>query len=219
MARVLIEVPTYDGRIAPCTWESLWRLDRGGHEVDCRPKEGYGVAMARNRMASDALDGGYDWLLMVDNDVSLPQDALTDLMSHDVPVALGWYLNRYARGGGRMSCLYRDVEAWEAYDAATLFRMANAGQRLVRVRGGGMGCALVRADVFRRLPFPWFRWDDYGRPERRVASAYDAVDGIAATGEDIAFCDLLRDHGIPMHADPRVACGHEFREVRWPSAT
>lgn len=30
--RILIEVPTYDGRISQATSESLWRLDRCGHE-------------------------------------------------------------------------------------------------------------------------------------------------------------------------------------------
>jgi hypothetical protein len=38
--RILIEVPTYDGRISQATSESLWRLDTGGHEVDYRPRTG-----------------------------------------------------------------------------------------------------------------------------------------------------------------------------------
>lgn len=216
MTRVLVGIPTFDGRVGRSTWESLWRLDRAGCEVDCIAKAGYGVAMARNRIASDALDGGYDWLLMVDDDVSLPRDALANLLSHDVDVCMGWYLNRYAIGGGRLACLFRDTPSLTMYTARELLVMRDSGTHLVRVRGGGMGCCLVRASVLRGLPFPWFAWTDHGRPERSLPDAYACTDGIASTGEDVAFCELLRRGGIPIHADARVACGHEFREVRWP---
>ena len=188
LTRVLVGIPTFDGRVGRSTWESLWRLDRAGCEVDCIAKTGYGVAMARNRIASDALDGG----------------------------CMGWYLNRYAIGGGRLACLFKDTPSLTMYTARELLVMRDSGTHLVRVRGGGMGCCLVRASVLRGLPFPWFAWTDHGRPERSLPDAYACTDGIAATGEDVAFCELLRRSGIPIHADARVACGHEFREVRWP---
>ena len=68
--RILIEVPTYDGRISQATSESLWRLDKCGHEIDYKPRTGYGCDMARNRIAADALSARYDHVLMVDNDIA-----------------------------------------------------------------------------------------------------------------------------------------------------
>ena len=103
--RILIEVPTYDGRISQATSESLWRLDTCGHEVDYRPRQGYGCAMARNRIAADALNAHYDFVLMVDNDIALPPDALSRLLGHDCDFALGYYLKRYARGESRLTTL------------------------------------------------------------------------------------------------------------------
>lgn len=214
--RVLIEVPTYDGRIAPCTSESLWRLDRAGCEVDYRPRQGYGCAMARNRIAADALNAGYDYVLMVDNDIALPRDALANLMEHRVSVVMGYYLNRYARGERRLTTLYRIAPTWDMYDAGELRRLREEGQTLLRVKGGGMGCCLISSDVFRMLPFPWFEWTDESREPMDAEDAYGCRDAFQSGGEDINFCNLLRQNGIPVHADTRVACGHEFREVLWP---
>lgn len=215
--RILIEVPTYDGRISQATSQSLWTLDRGGHEVDYKPRQGYGCAMARNRIAADALNGGYDAVLMVDNDIELPRDALVCLLEHDQPIVMGYYLNRYARGGGKYTCLYKQQSrGWEMYRADELRELLDSGKYLIRVKGGGMGCCLIRSDVFRMLPFPWFEWTDNARTEIQAKSVYECYDAFASGGEDINFCNLATNNGIPIHADTRVGCGHEVREVRWP---
>ena len=216
MTRVLIEVPTYDGRIAPCTSESLWRLDHAGCHVDYKPRQGYGCAMARNRIAADALNAQYDYVVMVDNDIALPRDALANLLEHKVSVVMGYYLNRYARGGGSLTTLYRIAPTWDMYPASELKALRESGQTLLRVKGGGMGCALIHTDVFRMLPFPWFEWTDLSRDTLVAKDAYGCYDAFQSGGEDINFCNLLRENGIAIHADTRVACGHEFREVRWP---
>lgn len=215
--RILIEVPTYDGRIGRATSESLWRLDRCGHEVDYRARQGYGCAMARNRIAADALNARYDYVMMVDNDIALPQDALRNLLEHDKPMVMGYYLNRYARGERKYTTLYRLGDAWEMYEGSELAELRDRGERRIRVKGGGMGCCLMRANLFRALPFPWFEWTDEGRDGIDAADAYECHDAFQSGGEDINFCNLVTDSGFPIYADTRVACGHEFREVVWPS--
>ena len=214
--RVLIEVPTYDGRISQATSESLWRLDRCGHDVDYKPRQGYGCAMARNRIAADTLNAHYDYVLMVDNDIELPRDALQNLLEHDKLMVMGYYLNRYSRGEGRYTTLYKLADAWEMFEDAELADMRDRGEHLVRVRGGGMGCCLMQADLFRMLPFPWFEWTDIGRDSLDVGSAYECHDAFHSGGEDINFCNLVTNHGIAIYADTRVACGHEFRTVKRP---
>lgn len=217
MSRILIEVPTYDGSISRATSESLWRLDRGGHDVDYKPRAGYGCAMARNRIAADALNVNYDYVLMVDNDIELPTDALTTLVSHDRLVVMGWYLNRYARGERRYTTLYREGDGWDMFAADELLARRDAGEHLLRVKGGGMGCCLIAVGVFRMLPFPWFEWTDDAHERYDAADVYQCTDRFQSGGEDISFCNLAAFHGIPIYADTRVACGHEFREVVWPS--
>ena len=214
--RILIEVPTYDGSISRATSESLWRLDRGGHDVDYRPRAGYGCAMARNRIAADALNANYDYVLMVDNDISLPQDALTTLLSDGVDIALGVYLNRYARGERKRTCLFKQGPTWVMYESDEIARLRDSGEHLVHVAAGGLGCALIKTDVFERMDFPWFEWTDI----TRFKSSADSVDLLSDTfnsgGEDVNFCIAANKAGIAVHADTRVLCGHEFREVVWP---
>ncbi len=93
--RVLIAVPTFEN-ITPATFKALWDMDKGGHDVDFETVRGYDCATARNRIAQMSLDGKYDRLLMVDNDVTPPRDALVNLLSHNVKFVSGFYLHRNA---------------------------------------------------------------------------------------------------------------------------
>ena len=215
--RILIEVPTYDGRISQATSKSLWTLDRCGHEVDYKPRQGYGCAMARNRIAADALNAHYDYVLMVDNDIELPTDALMNLLEHDAYVCMGYYLNRYARGESKYTTLYKPGDTWQMYEDSELAELRSRGEYLIRVKGGGMGCCLIRTELFELLPFPWFEWTDDARMVVDARDVYECRDSFSSGGEDINFCNLVANHGFVIHADTRVACGHEFREVKWPS--
>ena len=215
--RILIEVPTYDGSISQATSESLWRLSTLGHEVDYKPRSGYGCAMARNRIAADALNARYDYVLMVDNDISLPENALECLLEHDVDFVMGYYLNRYARGENRHTTLYRPAWNWQMYDDAELREMRENGQYLIKVKGGGLGCALIKTGVFERIEFPWFEWVDQARKRSDAENVYECRDEFTSGGEDIMFCIRCAQAGIKIHADTRVSCGHEFREVKWPA--
>ena len=103
------------------------------------------------------------------------------------------------------------------YEMGELRDMRERGEHLIRVKGGGLGCALIRSSVFERVEFPWFEWIDQAREKMVVADAYECRDAFSSGGEDITFCIQCDAAGIPIHADTRVACGHEFREVFWRS--
>ena len=203
--RVLIAVPTFE-TILPDTFQSIWDMEKPC-ECDFRFVRGYDCATARNKIADAAIDGGYDFVLMVDSDMTLPRNALTDLMSHDVDVASGWYLRRSVDtmqtnafrlhdDGGRA---YYGYPHKSAYSADELRGMDGP----VRVHGTGMGCCLIRTTVFRRLPYPWFDWVNY-------------ADRHGMLSEDLYFCSALAKAGIPLYVDPRVACGHMFRRIKTP---
>lgn len=211
MSKVLIAVPTYEN-ITPDTFKAIWDLDKGGHDVDFEFVRGYDCATARNRIAQKTLDGQYDYLLMVDNDVTPPKDALVNLISHDVSCVSGFYLHR---GGDNLpsnrtcACklyqpngmLYFNYPLESEYTKEELADMRDNGIDLAEIHGGGMGCVLVRADVFKRVKYPWFDWVNYDGPKRSMLS------------EDLYFCEQLRKAEIPRFLDPRVACGHLFRRI------
>lgn len=212
--KILIAVPTFE-TIYPDTYKSIWDLDMDGHEVLFDSVRGYDVATARNRIAQKALNLGTDYVLMVDNDVVLPKDALKLLLQNPREVCLGYYAHRGTDNiyrGKTCICKLRDAHGKEyyhypmesEYSAEEMHGMADAGVTKIEVHGGGMGCALIKTEVFRKTSYPWYDWVNYGDANRGMLS------------EDLYFCSLCRTSGIRIHADVRVGCGHLLRHVQWP---
>lgn len=212
--RILIAVPTFE-TIYPDTYKSIWDMDKGGHECLFESVRGYDVATARNRIAQKSLNLKADYVLMVDNDVTLPKDALVKLLENAKGVNLGYYAHRGNdnRYNGR-TCICRLKDKYgkayyhypleSEYTSEEMHGMAEAGTTKIEVHGGGMGCALISTEVFRKTDYPWYDWVNYGDANRGMLS------------EDLYFCSLCRASGIPIYADVRVGCGHLFRYTQWP---
>lgn len=196
--KLLIATPYITKAHDPPCREPIDAMDKCGMAWDYHVRTGYGVDMQRNRIAAKAVAGGYDWLLMVDADTMPSADALANLLEHDADVCMGWYANRH--GDGERTCLYGVGHGWSHYEASTLREKRSTGQYTLRVKGGGLGCCLVRVAVFESLRFPWFVWSDksFDRRTGRVDSC----------GEDIDFFIKCEHAGIPVYADTRVECGH-----------
>ena len=212
--RILVAVPTFE-TIFPDTYRSLWNMDKGEHEVLFESIRGYDVATARNKVAEKAVELNVDYLLSVDNDVVLPKDALLNLLSNDEDVCLGHYAHRgpdNLYSGRTCLCRLKDANGVpyyhypleSEYTAQEIKDMLNDGIIKLEIHGGGMGCALVRTEVFRKLSYPWYDWVNYGDANRGMLS------------EDLYFCELCRNSHIPITADLRVGCGHLLRHVQWP---
>lgn len=202
--RILIAVPTFE-TITPDTFKSIYGLDTCGHDCVFDFVRGYDCATARNRIAQLAMDMEVDCALMVDNDVVLPSDALKNLLEYKVDVCIGYYAYRTAEnvyGGKTIALRLGERDYTQMYPAIELRQMAGRGEHRVQVHGGGLGCALIRTDVFQRLAYPWFDWVNYGNG--------------SSLSEDLYFCECCNQHAIPIWLDTRVACGHLFRRVQWP---
>ena len=89
---ILIAVPTFEN-IYPDTFKSIYDLDVSGHDTSFEFVRGYDCATARNRIAQLAIDKGADFVLMVDNDVVLPSDALVNLLDDPKDGAHSFYYN------------------------------------------------------------------------------------------------------------------------------
>lgn len=212
MARVLIAVPTFEN-ITPDTFQALWDM-RKPEGTDFRFVRGYDCATARNKIAQLFLNGPWTHLMMVDNDVTPPADALETMLADDVDVVSGYYAHRgednlYSgrtcvcklKGGDGFPFVNYPLES--EYTADELRQMRIDGKHLVEIHGGGMGCVLIRAEVFMLCEYPWFDWVNYGNKKKMLS-------------EDLFFCERLHGEGIPIYVDTRVACGHMMRHVQMP---
>ena len=213
--KILIAVPTFE-TIYPDTYQSIYALETGGHETQFAFVRGYDCATARNRIAQKAIDTGADYVLSVDNDVVLPKRVLAEMLEDPQDVTLGWYAHRGAdnRYTGRVSVCreydpksgtrYQSYPTESEYTAAELAEMRGLGTKKFRIHGGGMGCALIRTDVFKKLKYPWYKWVAYDNDHRGMLS------------EDLYFCNQCIAEYIPIYSDARAGCGHMFRYVQWP---
>ena len=213
MTRILIAVPTYES-ITPDTYKSLWDMDKGGNECLFEFMRGYDCATARNKCAEKAFELNADYLLMVDSDITVPRDALVNLLSHGVDVVSGYYAHRNRDNdytGNTCACRLCDVNGKPYFDypieseytADDMREMRRRGEYLMRIHGGGMGCILIRTSVFDEVRFPWFDWVNCtDNQSRKILS------------EDLFFCEQLINEEIPLYVDTRVSCGHLFRHIQ-----
>ena len=204
MSKVLIAVPTFEN-IYPDTFKAIWEMDKGEHEVIFDFVRGYDCASARNNIVQLAKGYQADYVLMVDNDVTPPKDALINLWSNGVDVCLGYYLHRNKTNDETpKTCLCKqgEINYTMQYTADELRTMESKGQYLIRIHGGGMGCALIRTSVFDRIAYPYFDWVNYNNAQHSLLS------------EDLYFCEQCKHANIKIFADTRVGCGHMFRQLK-----
>lgn len=212
--RILIAVPTFE-TIFPDTYKAIWNINKNGHEVLFEFARGYDCATARNRIAQMAIDKNVDYVLMIDNDVVVPEDVLISMLEDPKNVCLGYYAHRDSdnlyRGRTSVCRLYQpdgreyyNYPLESEYTAKELETLRNNGERKIRIHGGGMGCALINTEVFRRLRYPWYDWVNYDDDNRGMLS------------EDLYFCERCKAAGVPIFTDTRAGCGHMLRHVQWP---
>ena len=205
--KIFIAVPTYE-TIYPDTFKSIYELDSGGHELVFDFVRGYDVATARNNIVFKLQQLNADYVLMIDNDMVIPKDALINLLEDEMDVCLGYYPHR-----GNANIYDGDVATYRIYDskgeayfdytsdarytAEQMKSLRELGKHKIQIHGAGMGCALIKADVFDRLKYPWFKWVLYNNK--------------GSLSEDLYFCEQCRLNRIPIYTDTRVGCGHIFR--------
>ena len=198
--KILIAVPTFES-IYPDTFKSIYELDVQDHQVLFDYVRGYDCATARNAIAQKALGNETDYVLMVDNDVVLPKDALINLLDDPKLVTLGSYAHRDSdnlyRGNSCICRLYNKIgnryynyPLESEYTADELMQMRKDGKIKVEIHGGGMGCALIKTDVFQKIKYPWYDWVNY--KDKGMLS------------EDLFFCERCKEHGIqpPKSSSP-----------------
>ena len=204
--RILIAVPTFEN-IMPDTFKAIWDMDKCGHECLFEFVRGYDCATARNNIAKKSLDLGADYVLMVDNDVTVPKETLQWMLEDPQDVTLGYYAHRNADNlyNGRVSVCklgWYNYPLESEYKAEEMTALIAEGKTKLQIHGGGMGCAFIKTDVFNRIKYPWYDWVNYNNG--------------SMLSEDLFFCEACRKAKIPIYTDVRVGCGHMLRHIQQP---
>ena len=191
MSKILIAIPTFEN-IMPETFKSIYDIDSSGNELSFEFVKGYDCARARNDIVRMALEGGFDYIFMVDADMYVPKDALQKLLEYPTEICLGLCPRKNTKVG--KTCIYK-IGQVNYEDAYTYYDLPKKDR--VMVHGGGLACALIKTDIFKNLTYPWFRYVTY-------------QDG-SELSEDLYFCSQAKANGYKIYVDTRVRCGHATR--------
>lgn len=143
------------------------------------------VAKARIDLVRSALEADCTHVFFLDDDMTHPPDALTKLLAHNLDIVSGLYL---AREYPHTPQMYED--AIESHNIGKYWMILDwEDGAMVEAHAVGAGCLLVKTEVFRTLPEPWFIFLDN-------------------LGEDFGFCAAARRHGYKVLVDTSVKCSH-----------
>lgn len=147
------------------------------------------VSFARERMAESALQIGADYLFMIDDDMLAPVDVFYRLAENDKDICAAL---AFTRNPDHQPVIYETVEGRDPQNnsfAFSKFVKNYPRNTLVQCDAVGFGAVLIKTEVFRKVPQPWFF-------------------GMERTGEDLTLCLKARKLGFEVWMDTRIKLGH-----------
>lgn len=194
MNKVLITVPTAD-QARQAHFYDYFNLIRKPEGTAISFIHGQSPARNRNLAIQQAIDHECTHILFIDDDTAPPPDILEKLIAHDKDIVGGLALMRsfphqpilfdFADSEGR--CKHHFLEDGEA--------------GLVECVALGLGCALIKTDVFKNLEKPWVRLGELEKDH---------------WCDDIGLYRRVRQKGYKIYCDLTVLVGHMQQVIVWP---
>ena len=194
--KVLLAVPAFTGFVHTLVVEAqnyaIRYIDKNYPHVhlDYRFLQRTMVDRARQSCHEYALNHGYDYIMWWDDDIIAPENTIAELLSHKKDIVSAML---FVRTEPHPMYAYRaeDLDNLETYRSITLKQRDG----LMQVDAVGTGCTLMKTDIVKDWPKPWWRWPKQG-------------------AEDIAFCVKHRRAGGEIFVDTNIATKHLDH---WPS--
>ena len=185
--KLLVAVPTTDYVHAEFM-NSLTGLEtklaRDGVDFDEKIVGGTLVYIARNKLAARAIEGGYTHVIWLDSDMVFKPDIVDDLLFCGKEMVCGAFVSRRPPYG---PCVYTSIE-----DPANMIQVTNFGTEPFRVDGCGFATVLTSVELLRDV-------------EEKFGACFRPTEKY---GEDLAFCDRVKQLGREIWCEPTVRPGH-----------
>lgn len=197
--KITIAVPTNRG-LQPQTMQCLLELieySKNKYELHIiTPEQGYTIAENRNYTAVQALNNKSGYLLMIDDDMTFPPDTLERLLGNEVDICGVAY---HSRGSTDMIKKVPDIMSIAEVDKGKYINLSEETDPKYKYTfecyATGTGIILIKAEVLRKIPQPWFEFTYY-------------ENGKCKEGEDWNFCFKAKDNNFKIYTDPKIEIGH-----------
>ena len=188
MKKILIGIPT-NKYVETKTMKAIYDLEiPEGYTTELQFFYGYQIDQIRNLIADWSKN--YDYLFSIDSDIAFSPDTLKKLLKHDKDMVSGLYVQRKEneqilevyepnQGGGCSNIPYEKIK----------------NIPLVEIVACGMGCVLIKGEIFRTVSYPHFVY-------------HSAINHKNTISEDVDFCRKVRMKGFKIYADTTILCDH-----------
>jgi hypothetical protein len=139
------------------------------------------ICYGRNMQVHRALAINASHILFLDADMQFPKTTLERLMNRNKDI---------------VGCTYSQRRSPRWYTHRTLDNLRSIpmdGRELFKVASLGMGCVLIKADVFKKIARPWFEVEYSGQLDQNGMDEH--------TSEDVTFYDRARLQGFDIWCD------------------
>lgn len=167
----------------------VWDKDHK-HQLNILVQNEGEIAFMRNRLATDALAKGVDYMLWLDCDMAIPPTVIQRMVSYfekyeNIEAVTGLYTWKEPPFLPHVYSTYNEQS--KKFKMGATFPL----DKPFDVDGAGFGCLMIKSEVFKRTPQPWF--------EMKLGKT------CIEYGEDLYFCRKARPK---MICDPTISCGH-----------
>lgn len=185
--KLMIAIPTLDyiyWGFADSLTKLVKNLDDQGIDFEVCFKAGTLVYHGREQLATKARQENFTHVLWLDADMIFTEDLFDDLYFHEKDFVTGIY---HARRPPHVSCIFSRL-----LPEVERFEVQSYPDGLFRIAGCGFGCVLMSVDLIRAV-------------KQKFGTCFLPTQ---ALGEDLAFCDRVKECGYEMWADPATRCRH-----------
>lgn len=154
-------------------------------DLNCFTYNSSYIAWSRTEITKGALEWGATHLLWLDSDMTFPGWAFHQLFAHDKPIVGANYARRRKP---HAPVTFKTIVENGTENEHKLCYTTEDSTGLEEVDALGFGCVLIQAQVFDQIKVAPFRVLDDEMSKKRV-------------GEDVFFCQLAKQNGIPIYVD------------------
>jgi hypothetical protein len=136
----------------------------------------------RERLIDEAIKIESDYVLWLDSDMMFPSNVILRLLAHNKDIVACNYMKRSLP---MKPVAYRDLNDWDSWLPLEPF------DELIKVQGVGMGCMLMKTEIFSKLEKPYFEFRYKEDTQDWFGEDFILQDKLIKLGYDINIDTLL----------------------------
>jgi hypothetical protein len=136
----------------------------------------------REKLIEQAKTINSDYVLWLDSDMVFPSTTALRLLNHEKDIVGCNYLKRTKP---LKPVAYKNIEDWDSYLPLTV------QEDLVEVEGVGMGCLLMKTEIFKKLEKPYFEFTYNKKSDNWLGEDFNVLKKLREVGHQVYIDTLL----------------------------